>query len=182
MKNFLLTLAIACSLLLFGCKKDDVATDTTETTSTDNPTEGSITIADNPNGTVKYDDKTIPLKSFNIDKTLGYSYGQVTIFSKDMDGYLNKYHIGINFLGGLPETGKTRKALYDNVSVGFNTYDNGILYSYLAITGTLKIESNDGKNVSLLVSDMDMKQISTDSYDISAKRFKVKSFRVKFSY
>jgi len=176
---------VVSGLLLDGCKKDTTENEPPNNpteNSADNPTEGTIKIVDNTNGTVKYDDNTIPLKSFNIEKVIGYSYGQITIYSKDLDGSLNKYHIGINFLGGLPETGKTKNALYDGATVGFNTYNNGALYSYLAINGTLKVESNDGHNVSLLVSDMDMKQISTDSYDISAKRFRVKAFRVKFSY
>lgn len=185
MKRILITALVVSGLLLGGCKKDTAENETpdnTTETSADNPTEGSIKIADNPNNTVKYDDKTIPLKSFDIEKVTGYAYGQVTIFSKDLDGALNKYHIGINFLGGLPKTGETRNALYDNTTIGFNTYNNGDLYAYVAINGSLKIESNDGHNVTLLASDMDMKQISTNSYDISAKRFRVKAFRVKFSY
>ncbi len=190
MKNFLLIAVLVSNLILGGCKKDTTEeipeTTITSISSTDNPTEGTVKIADNNNGSVKYDDKTITVKSFDISKTLGTvltSYAQFTIQSTDKDGIFDKYTIGINLLSGLPKTGETISVLSGTTPlIGLNVYENSSLYPFSAMNGTFKVESNDGKNLTILVSDMDMKQSYTPGFEASAKRLKVKAFRFKFSY
>lgn len=188
MKNFLLIAFVVSNLLLGGCKKDktEETPETTPVVSTETPTEGNIKITDNDNNSVKYDDKTITVKSFDISKvfsTVLTSYAQMTIESTDKDGIFAKYTIGINLLTGLPKTGEVTNVISGTTPlIGLNVYENSNLYPFSAMNGTLKVESNDGKNVTLLVSDMDMKQSFTAGFDASAKRLKVKAFKIKLSY
>jgi len=188
MKKILFT--ICCfSLCLFSCKKDSETVNpeepkTEEPTSV--PTEGNIQISDNTNNTAKYDDKTITVKSFAIDKilpTVTTGYAQITIQSTDKDGIFTKYSIGVNMLSGLPATGvKTNILSGTTPIIGINIYQDTALYFYSAMNGTFTVDANDGHNVTMTFSDIDMKQSFMQGFDASNKRFKVKSFKIKFSY
>lgn len=177
-------------LSLVACKKDIVAEPeepvaTKETTSS-TPTEGNIQITDTQADAVKYDDKTITVKSFTINKVLPTvltNYAQITIQSEEKDGIFNKYSIGINMLSGLPAVGvKTSVLLGTTPIIGLNLYQDSGLYSFSAMNGTFIVDSNDGHNAVITVSDMDMKQSFMTGFDASLKRFKVKSFKLKITF
>ncbi len=189
MKKILLT--ICClSICLFACKKDSETTNPEEEPKTEEPTnvptEGNIQISDNTNNTAKYDDKTITVKSFTIDKilpTITTGYAQITIQSTDKDGLFTKYSIGVNMLSGLPATGVKTSILSGSTPlIGINIYQDSGLYPYSAMNGTFTVNANDGHNVTMTFSDIDMKQSFMQGFDASNKRFKVKSFKIKFSY
>lgn len=187
-----LRLLICClSLCLFSCKNDtEVIEPETpkkeEAGNTSTPTEGNIVLSDNNNNTAKYDDKTITAQSFTISKilpTVATGYAQVTIQSSEKDGIFNKYTIGINLLSGLPAVGiKTNILSGTTPLIGINIYQDGTLYPYSAMNGTLTVDAHEGKNVTITVSDVDMKQSFMQGFDAGNKRFKVKSFKIKFSY
>lgn len=187
------TLLLICllSLGLFACKKstEEPAPETPKTeesTTAGTPTEGNIQIVDNANNTAKYDDKTITVKSFTIEKilpTITNGYAQVTIQSIEKDGIFNKYGIGINMLSGLPAVGvKTNVVAGTTPIIGINIFQDGTIYSYSAMNGTFTVDANDGHNATMTVSDMDIKQSYTQGFDAANKRFKLKSFKIKFAY
>jgi hypothetical protein len=186
-----LVLFLFATLVLSACKKEtptdpekETVTKTEQTSGT--PTEGNIQITDTKNDVVVYDDKTVTLKSFTIDKllpTVTTGYAQITIQSVDKDGNLPKYSIGINLLSGLPAVGVKTSLLSGSTPVlGLNLYQNSGLYSFSAMNGTFTVDANDGHNATLTVSDIDMKQSFMQGFDASLKRFKIKSFKFKIAF
>lgn len=190
-KKFLLPVLIATAL--FGaCKKGDVATPAAATTTTtpvtaiDVATENTIAIADNINSTVKYDDKTITAKSFDLEKILVYIYPasqQITLQSKDKDGIFFKYNVGLNMPMTTDKVGVKQNCVPTTTPlVGINIYDAGTLYYYSCMNGTYTIEAMDAHNITILFSAMDFKQSLMTGFDAGLKRFSTKPFRIKGTY
>lgn len=189
-KKFLLSVLFAASI--FGaCKKNEaVEHETTTTTTTTTvavaPTEGTITIADNTNNTAKYDDKTITVKSFDLEKTLVYIYPisqQITLQSKDKDGIFFKYNVGLNMPMTVDKVGIKQNCVPTTTPlVGINVYEGGALYAFSCMNGTYTIEAMDAHNITILFSAMDFKQSFMQGFDASLKRFSTKPFRVKGTY
>lgn len=190
MKARLHTFLLLFAVLFFAaCKKEEIKSEEEEvktSTTPSAPTEGNIKIVGTQNDQVIYDGKTITLKSFNIDKILPYiyaSYAQITIQSTDKDGIFNKYSIGINLLSGLPATGiKTNIIMGSTPLIGLNEYENSALYSFSAMNGTFTVDSNDGHNAIITVSDIDMKESYAQGFDASLKKFTIKSFKIKIAF
>ena len=177
-------------IAMLSCKKDE-ATEPEEggipkTEVPSKPTEGNIVIADTQSDAVKYDDKTITVKSFTVNKilpTVLAGYAQVTIQSEEKDGLFPKYSIGMNMLSGLPAVGvKTNVVGGTTPLIGLNIYEGSTLYAFSAMNGTFTVDSNDGHNAVITVGDIDMKQSFMQGFDASLKKFKVKSFKVKIAY
>jgi len=189
--KFNLVLFVLATLVVSACKKETTTepeekpvVKTEQTSGT--PTEGNIQITDTQTDNVVYDDKTVTVKSFTIDKllpTVTTGYAQITIQSVDKDGMLPKYSIGINLLGGLPAVGVKTSILFGSTPLlGLNVYQNSGLYSFSAMNGTFTVDNNDGHNATLTFSDFDMKQSFMQGFDASLKRFKVKSFKLKIAF
>ncbi|RYE19391.1 MAG: hypothetical protein EOP51_19995 [Sphingobacteriales bacterium] len=190
MKKGLLLLTLVSTMLFTACKKgesnkkeDKKEEETEETTK---PTEGNIVIADNPGDKVKYDDKSITAKSFSINATLVYFYPgskQITVQSVEKDGIFNKYTLGLNFPATLPAVGVKTSAINGSLPlVGLNIFDGGDLYYYSCMSGSYTIEAMDDHNITVLYTDIEMKQSFDMGFDKANKRYTIKSFRVKGKY
>ena len=190
MKHLLLP-AVLIAFLAVSCQKE--STEENNPSNTNNgqgvpstPTEGSIELADNTGNKIKYDDKTIDAQTFKVDTSLVYissGYGQITIQSKEKEGIYNKYNIGINMVNGIPKVGEKTSILWGTTPLmGINIWSGTSLYNYSAMNGTFTIEALDAHNITLLVSDVDMKQSFSQGFDPANKRFKIKSFRIKGKY
>jgi len=189
MKKKFKTIALLFTVVaMLSCKKEE-ATEPEEIipkTEAGKPTEGNIVIADTQNDVVKYDDKTITVKSFTINKVLSTvltGYAQATIQSEEKDGIFTKYTIGMNMLSGLPAVGvKTNIIGGTTPLIGLNIYEGSVLYAFSAMNGTFTVDSNDGHNAVITVGDIDMKQSFMQGFDASLKKFKMKSFKFKLVY
>ncbi|RZK52801.1 MAG: hypothetical protein EOO91_18745 [Pedobacter sp.] len=188
--KFNLILFLLAILVVSACKKETPAPEEETVIKTEQasgtPTEGNIQITGTQNDNVVYDDKTVTVKSFTIDKlfsTVVTGYAQITLNSVDKDGTLPKFSIGINLLSGLPAVGVKTSILSGSTPVlGLNVYQNSGLYSFSAMNGTFTVDNNDGHNATLTFSDFDMKQSFMQGFDASLKRFKVKSFKLKIAF